>query len=71
MGIANDSISSIINNSALGIAGKFDAWYGPNTDTGQYVPPYSSVATMPGDVWYYFGLVQGINDNISSIKLSP
>ncbi len=62
MGIADDSISSILNNSAR----KLQTFWHPNFDrTSLWVDPYSRVNSMHTDTWF----TTGINDNISSIQM--
>jgi hypothetical protein len=67
MGIANDSISSIINMSlTLTLDGDYDTWYGP-PGLGEQVPPDSGFLTMSPDGF----MVRGGNDRISSIFMHP
>jgi hypothetical protein len=68
MGIMNDSISSIINNSSHGLQLYWDSWFSkPYTPS---VPAHSSIDSLPtGSGGIFTPPTAGINDNISSILL--
>ena len=62
MGIENDSISSIRNNSARKLIGFWDTGF---SQSGFTVNPYSTASSLPsGGTW-----TDGINDDISSIQM--
>ncbi len=63
MGIANDSISSIKNNSAYTLTGFVDENY--TGKLGITVPPYTTNHALPGSGFLH----KGIEDNISSVQL--
>ena len=61
MGIENDSISSMRNNSSRRLIGY---WHPSFSQGGFEVPPHAKVDKLPTDGF----LTEGINDNISSIQ---
>jgi hypothetical protein len=64
MGIENDSISSIRNNSSRRLV----AFWHPGFDTAGFeVQPHSSASSLPSGSWN----TNGINDDISSIHMAP
>ncbi|MCY1058987.1 hypothetical protein [Nannocystis sp. SCPEA4] len=63
MGIENDSISSMRNNSAR----RLTAYWHPSFSLGGIeLPPHTQVDALGGDGF----LTEGLNDNISSIKMA-
>lgn len=62
MGIENDSISSIRNNSALKLVAFYDFGF---SKAGIEIPPHTNKATLTGDGWF----TNGINDSISSVAM--
>jgi hypothetical protein len=64
MGIENDSISSIVNNSALTLRAYFDYNFS-NDSMGLDVAPHRSFGVLPGDSWF----TNGIDDSTSSIRM--
>ncbi|MBZ5710652.1 hypothetical protein [Nannocystis pusilla] len=63
MGIENDSISSMRNNSARRLTAY---WHPSFSQGGIELPPHTLVDSLPGDGF----LTEGLNDNISSIKMA-
>jgi hypothetical protein len=68
MGIANDSISSIWNNSGKALVGFGDVGF--SSQFGVDVPPHTRLAELTKDGRKYWILgTTGINDNISSVLM--
>lgn len=65
MGIENDSISSIWNNSSKELVGYGGVSF--STQFGILVPPHTKVAELSKDRKFLFTGTEGINDNISSV----